>query len=42
MKRWSLRLVMLAAFAALMWAVWSWLSRDNATRQEHRPMASAA
>lgn len=43
MKRWSLRLVMLAAFAAVIWVVWSWLNRDNdATYQEDRPMASAA
>lgn len=42
MKRWSLRLVLLAAFAALIWALWSWLNRDNAMHQEHRPMASAA
>lgn len=43
MKRWSRRLVMLAAFAAVIWVVWSWLNGDEGTTyREDRPLAPAA
>lgn len=43
MKRWFRRLVAFATFVAVVWVVWSWLTRDQETAYEHdRPLASAA
>jgi hypothetical protein len=44
MKRWIVRLIMLGVVAAVGYAVWSWIPREDefSTQDESRPISTAA